>query len=92
MVEFGDAKQVVNDLTGPIDLVFIDAWKNDYIDYFDMLFSKLRIGGCIVADNITYPESMRPLMLKYQEHVRSQSNVRSCYLSIGSGLEMSVRI
>ncbi len=91
-VRLGDAKKIVKDIEGPIDLVFLDAWKDDYFDYFDALLPKLSIGGCVIADNITFPESMQVLMKEYQAHVRAKPNVRSHLLSIGSGLEMSVRI
>jgi predicted O-methyltransferase YrrM len=91
-VRFGDAKKIVHELAGPIDLVFVDAWKDDYIAYFDVLLPKLRVGGCIVADNITYPSTFQEEMRRYQEHVRAQQNVRSTLLSIGNGEEMSVRI
>ena len=91
-VRLGDAKEIVKDIKGPIDLVFLDAWKDDYFDYFDALLPKLSIGGCVIADNITFPESMQELMKEYQAHVRAKPNVRSHLLSIGSGLEMSVRI
>ena len=91
-VRLGDAKVIVHELTGPIDLVFLDAWKDDYVAYFDALLPKLRVGGCIVADNITYPRSFQETMRRYQEHVRAYPNVRSHLLSIGNGEEMSVRI
>ncbi len=91
-VRLGDAKVIVRDLGGPIDLVFIDAWKDDYISYFDTLLPKLRIGGCIVADNMTSPPSFQEIMLRYQDHVRSQPHVRSHLLTIGNGEEMSVRL
>jgi predicted O-methyltransferase YrrM len=90
-VHFGDAKAIVRELTGPIDLVFVDAWKEDYIAYFDTLLPKLRVGGCIVADNITHPPNFQETMRLYQEHVRAYPNVRSQLLSIGMGEEMSVK-
>jgi predicted O-methyltransferase YrrM len=91
-VRLGDAKAIVHELAGPIDLVFLDAWKDDYFAYFDALLPKLRVGGCVVADNITYPKNFQETMRRYQEHVRSYANVRSCLLPIGMGEEMSVRI
>jgi predicted O-methyltransferase YrrM len=91
-VRLGDAKAIVHELAGPIDLVFLDAWKDDYFAYFDALLPKLRVGGCVVADNITYPKNFRETMRRYQEHVRAYPNVRSHLLSIGNGEEMSVRI
>jgi len=91
-VRLGDAKTIVQELAGPIDLVFLDAWKDDYFAYFDALLPKLRVGGCVVADNITYPKTFHETMRRYQEHVRAYPNVRSQLLSIGNGEEMSVRI
>ena len=91
-VRLGDAKAIVQELAGPIDLVFLDAWKDDYFAYFDALLPKLRVGGCIVADNITYPRTFHETMRRYQEHVCAHPNVRSHLLSIGNGEEMSVRI
>jgi len=91
-VRLGDAKEILKEIEGPIDLAFLDAWKDDYFDYFDTLLPKLRVGGCVVADNITFPESNKELMKRYQAHVRAKPNVRSHFLSIGSGLEVSVRI
>jgi len=91
-VRLGDAKAIVQEVAGPIDLVFLDAWKDDYFAYFDALLPKLRVGGCVVADNITYPPTFQETMRRYQEHVRAHPNVRSHLLSIGNGEEMSVRI
>lgn len=91
-VRLGDAKAIVQEVPGPIDLVFLDAWKDDYFAYFDALLPKLRVGGCVVADNITYPANFQETMRRYQDHVRSYANVRSHLLPIGMGEEMSVRI
>jgi predicted O-methyltransferase YrrM len=91
-VRLGDAKAIVQELTGPIDLVFLDAWKDDYFAYFDALLPKLRVGGCVVADNITFPKNFQETMRRYQEHVRAYPNVRSYLLPFGNGEEMSVRI
>lgn len=91
-VRLGDAKGIVQELAGPIDLAFVDAWKDDYIAYFDALLPKLRIGGCIIADNITYPPTFLETMQRYQTYVRSHPNVRSHLVPIGNGEEMSVRI
>ena len=82
----------MKEIDGPIDLAFLDAWKDDYFDYFETLLPKLSVGGCVVADNITFPEGVQELMKKYQAHVRAKPNVRSYLLPIGSGLEMSVRV
>lgn len=90
-VRLGDAKAIVREVPGPIDVAFVDAWKDDYIEYFDVLLPKLRVGGCIIADNITFPPMFEETMKRYVAHVRAKPNVRSHTIPIGSGLEFSVR-
>lgn len=47
----GDAIEIIPTLTEQFDLVFIDADKRKYCEYFDLVFSKVRKGGYIIADN-----------------------------------------
>jgi caffeoyl-CoA O-methyltransferase len=48
----GDALQTIERLDGPFDLVYIDAWKQDYPAYYDRVLPKLAQRGVIVADNL----------------------------------------
>jgi len=91
-VRLGDAKKSVAAIDGPIDLAFVDAWKTDYVAYFDMLLPKMSVGGAIVADNITFPESNAETMAEYTGYVRGLPNVRSGLVPIGNGIEVSVKI
>jgi caffeoyl-CoA O-methyltransferase len=50
----GDARKIVPALEGPFDLVFIDADKESYCDYLDLVVPKLRSGGVILADNVLW--------------------------------------
>jgi predicted O-methyltransferase YrrM len=50
----GDAKKIVSTLEETFDLVFIDADKPGYIEYFNLVFPKLRKNGFIFADNIFF--------------------------------------
>ena len=47
-----DAHQLVKDLPGPFDFVFIDADKDWYIHYAKALIPKIEPGGCITAHNV----------------------------------------
>ena len=51
---FGPAKEVIPTVQGPFDLVFIDADKHNYLDYYDMVFPMVRKGGFIMADNVLW--------------------------------------
>jgi len=50
----GSALEIIPTLDETFDLVFIDADKPNYGNYFDEVFSKLRIGGLIIADNVLW--------------------------------------
>ena len=50
----GDALEIIPTLDETFDLVFIDADKPNYKNYFDAVFPKMRIGGIILADNVLW--------------------------------------
>jgi predicted O-methyltransferase YrrM len=50
----GDAHEIIPSLEKVWDLVFIDADKVSYLDYFNMIFPAVRVGGYILADNIFF--------------------------------------
>lgn len=49
-----DAKDEINKIEGLIDLVFIDADKRNYANYFDLVIEKVRAGGLIIVDNVLW--------------------------------------
>jgi predicted O-methyltransferase YrrM len=62
----GDASKTLKDVEGPIDLLFLDGWKNLYLPLLEMLQPKLRKRAVILADNIRFTDA-RP----YADRVRS---------------------
>ncbi|MGD0125609.1 MAG: O-methyltransferase [Terriglobia bacterium] len=52
-LKLGDALVEIPKLHGPYDFVFIDAWKQDYVKYLNMVIPLVRPGGVIVAHNVT---------------------------------------
>lgn len=54
-----DAHQLVNELAGPFDFVFIDADKDWYTNYANALIPKLETGGCMAAHNVYKPHTGR---------------------------------
>jgi predicted O-methyltransferase YrrM len=51
---YGDAKTIIQTIGETFDLVFIDADKREYPDYYEMVFDKVKPGGYIIADNILW--------------------------------------
>jgi len=50
----GDAMKIIPELNEQFDIVFIDADKLNYINYYNLVFSKVKIGGYIIADNVLW--------------------------------------
>ncbi|CAN5281668.1 O-methyltransferase [soil metagenome] len=50
----GDATKIIPTLDETFDLVFIDADKPNYANYYDLVFPQMRIGGLIIADNVLW--------------------------------------
>lgn len=74
------------------DFVFIDADKENAINYFDLVLPMTRVGGIIAADNILYPEGLVEEMAKYCRYVRSRQDVESVLVPIGMGEEITIRL
>jgi predicted O-methyltransferase YrrM len=52
--KIGDAMKIIPELNEQFDIVFIDADKLNYINYYNLVFSKVKIGGYIIADNVLW--------------------------------------
>lgn len=50
----GNAKAIIPTLNEEFDIVFIDAGKLDYPDYYDLIFDKVKKGGLILSDNVLW--------------------------------------
>ena len=53
-VHVGDAMKIIPSINETVDLVFIDADKENYSNYYDLVFEKVRKGGFIIADNVLW--------------------------------------
>jgi predicted O-methyltransferase YrrM len=85
----GNAKETIKMLDKEFDFVFLDAEKEDYIDYFDLIFPKLKTNGIIVADNvISHADDLKG----YLEHVRSNPKTQSVLVPVGRGEEVTLKI
>ncbi|MDX2286995.1 MAG: class I SAM-dependent methyltransferase [Bacteroidia bacterium] len=53
-VRYGDARSLLPALEGPYDLIFLDADKAEYPEYYELGLPKLRAGGLLIADNVLW--------------------------------------
>jgi predicted O-methyltransferase YrrM len=86
-VRLGDALETLKEVPEPLDLVFLDGWKDLYIPVLELLKPKLRPGAVVLGDNIfTFRKALRP----YVEYLQSgQNGFESVTLRISDGTEYS---
>ena len=81
-----DAKAEVAKLDGPWGLVFIDAWKPDYIEYYEAVLPKLADGGLILADNTLGGLEGNQGIAAFNAHVIADDRVESVLVPIRDGV------
>jgi caffeoyl-CoA O-methyltransferase len=77
----GPAIDSLQAIDGPLDLVFIDADKDGYIEYYEAVLPKLAERGLIVADNTLF-DSVMP----FNEHVAADPRTVHVFLTVREGL------
>ena len=87
-IRHGDALETLTDLSGPVDLVLLDGWKDLYLPVLELIKPALRPAAVVLADNIfTFRKALRP----YVEYMQCGTNgFTSTTLPIGEGFEYSV--
>jgi caffeoyl-CoA O-methyltransferase len=94
----GNALEIIPTLNETFDLVFIDADKQNYLNYYNLVFPKLRIGGIVVADNVLWSgrvlevetgdevnESTKALH-EYNQKIQADGRVANILFAVRDGL------
>lgn len=87
----GPAIATLASLEGPFDLVFIDADKGGYVDYYEAVLPKLAPGGVILADNTLFglaDGEIAEHIERFNEHVRADERVETVLLTIREGVTL----
>ena len=95
----GDASELIDSLDQQFDLVFIDAAKRQYVDYYEAILPKLRKGGVILADNTlwkgTVVEEERDKLAegldRFNKHVKKDPRVDNILLPIDDGVHYIIK-
>lgn len=80
----GDARQLIGELEGPFDFIFIDADKNWTLNYFKALLPKLATGGCFAVHNVSSLGYMKGIR-DFLETVRSLDYMETTIDAAASG-------
>ena len=85
----GPAAESLATLTGPFDLVFLDADRPSYLTYLELVVPRLRTGGMLVADNVTSHASE---LTDYVNRVKSHPQLFTVTVPIGNGEEIALKL
>lgn len=83
----GDAHQNITRLKEPIDVVFIDADKEGYVDYLNKLLPLVRPGGLILAHNV----NMAAVAEGYVKEVTASPDLETVFYMEGAGLSVTLK-
>ena len=95
-IRLGPALETIETLDGPFDLVFIDADKPNYENYYEAVLPKLADDGLLIADNVLWSgrvvepdgdESTQAIMA-FNEHVRNDERVTAVMLTVRDGMTL----
>ena len=92
----GNAKDIIPTIDETFDLVFLDADKDNYLNYYNLIFDKLRRGGYILADNVLWsgkvltkpePKDKEALgIIAFNDHIHNDDRVENVLLPMRDGL------
>lgn len=95
----GNAIKIIPDIKKQFDLVFIDADKKNYNNYFDLVFPKINSGGVIITDNVLwYGKVIEPtkkgdkdtaLLKAFNQKLAEDDRLENILLPIRDGLLLS---
>ena len=95
----GNAIDIIPTIDTKFDLVFIDADKSNYLNYFDLIIEKMNTGGVILSDNVLWSgkvvEELNPkdidtkILLEYNQKLNEDNRLETVLLPIRDGLTIS---
>ena len=101
----GDAAEVLEELEGTYDFIFMDAAKGQYIHYLPHVFRLLSEGGCLVSDNVMQDgdviqsrfaverrnRTIHARMREYLYELKHDPCLETAILPLGDGVAVSVK-
>ncbi len=95
---FGDARKVITEINEPFDLVFIDADKRQYLDYYHLVFDVVKPGGFILADNVLWSGKVIEMetpddeytkgIFEFNDWIKKDDRVEKVILPLRDGLTL----
>tara|TARA_Y100000996_G_scaffold264196_1_gene207900 strand:- start:103 stop:747 length:645 start_codon:yes stop_codon:yes gene_type:complete len=97
----GDARNIIKSINEKFDLVFLDADKENYIEYYDLVIEKVKKGGLIIADNVLWtgkvvePEKdddeLTQYLIDFNKMINEDDRVENIILPLRDGLNVILK-
>jgi len=97
-LHIGSALDIIPQLENNFDLVFIDADKRQYIDYYKLIINKVKSGGFIIADNVLWNGKVIEIdkqddaytkgIIEFNSYIKNDNRVENVILPIRDGLTL----
>ena len=101
-LHIGDAKKIIPTLDKMYDIVYIDANKREYKEYYDLVFDKIRPGGYILADNVLWSgkvllenppkDAQTQSIIAFNKMVAADPRVENTILPIRDGINVIYKL
>lgn len=95
-LHIGDARDIIKSIDETFDLVFIDANKREYLEYYNIIFDKVSFGGFIIADNTLWdgkvadpgkkPDAQTTGIMEFNNAIAKDTRVEKVIVPIRDGL------
>ena len=97
----GDARNIIKNINEKFDLVFLDADKENYIEYYELVIEKVKKGGLIIADNVLWtgkvvePEKdddeLTQYLIDFNKMINEDDRVENIILPLRDGLNVILK-
>ena len=95
-IRMGPALETMKNLSGSLDMVFVDADKGNYTNYYEAALPLLRTGGLIVADNVLWSGAVLDpqdgdshAIVAFDKHVQEDPRVENVCLTVRDGMMLA---
>jgi predicted O-methyltransferase YrrM len=101
----GDAGEVLDQIEETYDIIFVDAAKGQYMDFFEKSISKLKIGGLFICDNVLFRGMVaeRSLLIrrkitivkrlkKFLHYISNHESLQTTIIPMGDGVSISCKL
>ena len=97
----GDARNIIKNINEEFDVVFLDADKENYIEYYELVIEKIKKGGLIIADNVLWTgkvvepdkddDELTQYLIDFNKMINEDDRVENIILPLRDGLNIILK-